>query len=494
MFHPSGAADQSSRGSFGVPLGTRLLTPWTIAALTLVLLIGALLRLAMVANAPAFVLVLDSAEFYTAGYRLLESGEFAPPLKRAPLYPFFLAGMTAVAGPDLETIALVQHLIGLGTVLLAYFLGALAFGRITGLLTALGVAVNGSLLLMEHTINAEALFTPLLLATLLLLFLALRSGRVWPFLLAGAVLGVGALSRPVAQALIPLMAGAVLVAPGVATAEGGWLSGRWRPRLVAMALFLVGFLLAVGPWIVRNYAVHGIVGISGGSGHSLVARVRRHDTGFEFRSQSETARDEAEQIRARIYELAETYPGVLRLRTAVQQEFQWTEVQTDAALRAAAMHVIRQQSGYYLQSTAAMFFKILLGVERPMEEIWVRRGNRLYVADQAAVEALTSIYQDSRLNGVVALLFTLGTVRCLASRRAWLGLLPAIVLTQLLLYVALDGPLPRYRHPMQPLITMIACGGLTLALGWLGHHSAQALRDRLPRWPNPASVKGRCRS
>jgi hypothetical protein len=41
------------------------------------------------------------------------------------------------------------------------------------------------------------------------------------------------------------------------------------------------------------------------------------------------------------------------------------------------------------------------------------------------------------------------------------------VASQLLIYVALDGLTPRYRYPMQPLITLVACGGLTFLLGTL---------------------------
>lgn len=457
---------------YPTPTSDGLLTPWTTIALALILLVGAVMRLALVANAPAFILFGDSEDFYLAGYRLLQSGELDLPFKRAPLYPLFLAGMTALAGPYLEAAALVQHLLGLGTVALTYFLGALAFGRATGLLAALGVAINGSLLLMEHSINAEAVFTPLLLAALLLSFLALRSGRMWLYLLTGLALGFGALSRPAAQMVLPLIAVAAL--PQQAPhSPSDWLEGRWRPRLAAVSLLVFSFLLVVAPWVVRNHAVHGIVGISGGLGDSLVERVRRHDTGFDFHSHQAPADGQgSDQVRNRVYELAETHRGLSRLRSAVQAEFQLTEAQVDAALRAAALQVMRQQPDYYLRGTLEMFFRLLLGVDRPLEEFWVRRGDRFYVADQAIVQALTSMYQDSRTNGVVAALFALGTLRCLARRQPQLALLPAVVITQLLLYVALDGPLARYRYPMQPLITLIACGGLAYAFAWLARSAA----------------------
>jgi hypothetical protein len=292
-------------------------------------------------------------------------------------------------------------------------------------------------------------------------------------LLVGLLLGLGALARPASQAILPLVAGTALIRPGA-----------WRPRLAAVGLVCLGFGLIVGPWMLRNRAVYGVLAISGGTGDSLVERVRRHDSGFDFHERTETGRDTREaQIRARIYELGETGWGVARIRQAVQAEFQLTDVQADAAMRDAALHVIRQQPGYYVQSTLAMFVRVVLGVERSLDEFWVRRANQEYAADPEAVAALTSVYHDRRLSIPVAIVFLVGTVRCLAGWRRGLALLPLIVLTQLLLYVALDGPVARYRYPMQPLITLVACSGLTWLLGtvasraagrWLGQRHAAA--------------------
>ena len=45
----------------------------------------------------------DSADYFTAGYELAHSGDFPLPLKRAPLYPVFLAGVIATAGRRPQT-------------------------------------------------------------------------------------------------------------------------------------------------------------------------------------------------------------------------------------------------------------------------------------------------------------------------------------------------------------------------------------------------------
>ena len=155
-----------------------LFTSRTALALGVILLLAATVRLVFSARAPAFVLFSDSADFFQAAYSLSQIVEFPLPLKRAPLYPIFLALPIRAIGPSTEVTVLVQHLLGLGSVVLVYLLGTIAFNRPTGLLAALGAALNGSLLMMEHSLNAEALFTPLLLSALLLFLLAIRSGRL----------------------------------------------------------------------------------------------------------------------------------------------------------------------------------------------------------------------------------------------------------------------------------------------------------------------------
>jgi 4-amino-4-deoxy-L-arabinose transferase-like glycosyltransferase len=454
----------------------RLLTGRAATLLCLILLVAATFRLALVASAPAFLLFPDSADFLSAGLQLAEGDAFGLPLKRAPLYPVFIGGVVLIrGGADLEMIALVQHLLGLGTVVLVYFLGAVTFGRGVGLLAALGIAVNGSLLLMEHTINAEAVFTPLLLLGLVLTLLVLRAGAngrpLSLSLAAGLSFGLAALARPVTQALLPLVLGALA------------FQGRPdRRRLAAVGLVCAGFLLAVGPGLVRNRIVHDATAISGGLGDSLMERVRRHDTGFELRDRSEAPADlPPARIRHRIYELARLDEGVGGIRRTVQAEFRLSDVEADAALREAAVHLIRQQPRYYLEGTAVMFVRVLLGVERPLDEYWRRRGNPYYAADRATVERVVGLYQDQQLGGLVGVLLLLGAVRTLAAWRTGSWLLPLVVVSHLLLYVALDGPQARYRHPMQPLITLLACGGLALLLGWIaGGPVRRWLSDRLP--------------
>jgi hypothetical protein len=444
-------------------------------ALGLILLVAAALRLLMIVHAPAFILNRDSGEFFLAGYNLAQGEGFELALKRAPLYGLFLGGIIATLGPDLETITTVQHLLGLLTVLLSYGLGALAFGRPTGLLAALVTAVNGSLLLMEHNVAAEALLAPLLLAGLLLLLGALRSGRLPLFLLAGLALGLGTLVRPVLQATIPLLLAATLLQPRPG-----------RDRLAACGLLGLGLLLSSGPWILRNQVTHGVTSVSGGVGDALFARVTRHDPSFDLPDPDDWPTGaELSPLQRRVFELAETHPFEADLRPILEREFELTPAQGDAALRDAALLIIRRDPSHYLSTTLEMLVDLGQGRQQTADFRWDSRFERRYRetwpaplrfvlepaegwtrADRAIVNATLDLYQDYRLGPLLGLLFVVGALRCLAAGwRAALGLLPLLVVVQLLLYVALNGPLARHRFTLQPLITVVAAGGFSLLIG-----------------------------
>jgi 4-amino-4-deoxy-L-arabinose transferase-like glycosyltransferase len=458
-------------------LGTRLGVRPTLVDLAAVLVLAIAVRLVLLGSAPTFVISHDSPEYFDAGYRLAQGGEFSLPLKRPPLYPVFLAAAAALVGPSLQSIALLQHALGLVAVVLVYWLGRLAFGRGTGLLAAGLTALNGAMLLMEHTLISEVLFAPLLLGFLLALVLGLRGRGRWHFLLAGLLLGLAALTRPATQAVVPLVIVAVVLAP---------LS--WRPRLLAVGLILAGFAATILPWMLRQQATYGTFAITSGAGDALYTRIRKYDEGFVFRDLSPRDRnDRAAQVRRRTLQLARVEESGREVRGALRAEYGLTEAQSDAALRDAVTQVIRQQPAHYLVGTSRMFLRLFLAYDDMFDALWHSRWRVTYErewpeaartqllsrdvpagSDRQLTEMLLGLYQDRNLSLPVLALFLIGGGRCLSGReRRWLLLVPAIVVSQLLLYVALDGPLPRYRFPFQPMITLLAAAGLTFLLGWL---------------------------
>src|SRR3712207_2189092 len=142
------------------------------------------MRLAFLYRAPV-LLTGDSQSHFLPGFDLARGLDFDPELRRPPGYAAFVAGVVTVLGEDLRALAFAQHVLGVGTALLTYWLGRLTLGRAAGLAAGLMVALNGSLILSGQSVMTETLFTALLLGTLVLLLIAGRTDRLAWCLAAG---------------------------------------------------------------------------------------------------------------------------------------------------------------------------------------------------------------------------------------------------------------------------------------------------------------------
>ena len=447
----------------------------TVLPLLLALVVGAMLRIELTLTAPPFLVANDSAEYFSAGYNLLTSGDLQLSVKRTPLYAIFLAGLTGAVGPSLDRLVLVQHALGLLTIVLAYLLGRLAFGPLAASVAALGVAVNGALLMMEHLIISEALFTPLLLASLVAVLAAHQRRHMALWLLAGLLLGLDAVCRPLGIAVLGVVLGMLPAA------------GLPRPALLrAAGPLLLGAAICVVPWIVRQTMVHERAVVNGGLGDALYSRVRRYDSTFTLQDGGSSGPAIAWANRARIVEMAPLYEYPREVRAALRAEFGVDDSEADRQLQAVALSTIAHDPTRYLLGTLGMSSRLARGyvpslidlwqsVQRdrvlqgwPPDLLWALTTDRLTddPAPFTRVQAILAFSRDDLPSGSAPLaLAPLGAAWALmARRRAGAGVIPLVILTQILLYVALDGPLYRYRLSLQPLITLLGAAGLALVL------------------------------
>ncbi|MBS0263270.1 MAG: glycosyltransferase family 39 protein [Planctomycetes bacterium] len=190
------------------------------------------------------------AEQLVAGGGYSDPDSSQPTAYRPPLYPCLLAGILA-AGGTFSTIGIVQAGLGLLTVGLTIDVGRrLGLGK-ARLAAGLFAAVDPILLHQTAQVMTETLATSL--ATLWLWLLLGPDSKRWR-LLSGIVFGLACLCRPtfwVAGALCGL---AALVRrrpdskPSTATTMN-----QLAPALAS----LLGVVLAVTPWVVRNTFVMG---------------------------------------------------------------------------------------------------------------------------------------------------------------------------------------------------------------------------------------------
>ena len=199
---------------------------------------------------------------------------------RPPLYPALIAPFVALsAHVGMETaqmaLRLVQAVVSSLSVALVYYIAWSIFGRgvalVAGLLTTVSVVQVAA---VSHLLT-ETVFVMMLLLALALLTWAERDGEPsgekrrsrLGYLGAGLVLGAAALLRGVLLPFPFVVAGFLVVLGALADEEKPRLRGGGRAVLI-----LVGFVVAVGPWTMRNYGVHGsFVPVSTQGGATLYA-------------------------------------------------------------------------------------------------------------------------------------------------------------------------------------------------------------------------------
>ena len=186
---------------------------------------------------------------------------------RPPLYPAFVAAGYALSGGAVQGVRFLQATLDVGTVALTYLIGRWLFGRGPGLLAALLISVNFGTGAATGRLLSETLFTFLLMATVAVTvrwLWAMREGRVQGIVAlgigTGLLLGAGTLTRG-----IFLLYTVPLIVMAIWTQRVGKPASDWVPSAPALrkatwgAVLVVPltFVLVLTPWTLRNYRVHG---------------------------------------------------------------------------------------------------------------------------------------------------------------------------------------------------------------------------------------------
>lgn len=221
----------------------------------------------------------DSHAYYALAKAIYTEGSFGEPTFHqssdwSPGAPWLYAGLFVVTGGPREgSIRILEALMGVGTILLVFFIGWRLGGRWPALLGAFGVAIYPPFI---HSVGEVMSEPPAMLSlpAAILAFLwawdrtAARRGQgstwsaAWPWLLPGFLFGVTAMFRPE----YTLVAGAFVV---FAAVRWAW-ERQWALGATAVALMLVALLLPIVPWTIRNLVVlERLVPISTGGGKAL---------------------------------------------------------------------------------------------------------------------------------------------------------------------------------------------------------------------------------
>jgi len=193
--------------------------------------------------------VLDGMFHHQWAQAIVRGGWLAEmPFFRAPLYPYFLAGIYRVFGAGLLAPRLVQAVLGSLSCGVAFLLGRRLFGNRVGLAAGTATAVYPMLVYFDGELLMPSLLVFLVLSGMVLLYRSRDSDRWW--FLPGLAWGLAAITRPNVLVFVVLLA--------------AWFAlefrrGMWRRYL----LFLAGVVVVILPVTIRNYVVsHEVIPIA----------------------------------------------------------------------------------------------------------------------------------------------------------------------------------------------------------------------------------------
>ncbi len=242
----------------------RWLCSWDVKTfLKLALLVGFVLRAVTVLLMP-FNQTYDYLEYDELGWEWASKGGYYRgehlTAFRPPGYPFLLSRIYLLFGHVPQMGAVANIILGLSIPLLTYFIVRRIWSDALARWTMVIVTVFPSQVLFTHLLASELLFTPLFLASVLL-FLSFDSrfaGRWYKILSGGVLLGLATLTRTVSGLFLAIVIPFWFV-------ETRDFKRTVRYGLVA----LVGFLLAVTPWLIRNHYAVGTARLNTNTGINL---------------------------------------------------------------------------------------------------------------------------------------------------------------------------------------------------------------------------------
>jgi 4-amino-4-deoxy-L-arabinose transferase-like glycosyltransferase len=195
----------------------------------------------------------DEAIYVDAARRLSSGGGFGLKYRQAPAYPVFLLLLSVGFPAGVMFLRVTQAAVAAFGSLLVFWLGDRMFGRGVAITAGLVYALDPLLVISSGLLYPEAVAALLVPAVVFAAIEAAKRDALGHSALAGALLGILALLRPVALILPPVMAGwTILMVPA-----------RLARRLAHVGALGLAVLLVLTPWTVRNIQVNrGVVPVA----------------------------------------------------------------------------------------------------------------------------------------------------------------------------------------------------------------------------------------
>jgi len=215
-----------------------------------ILIAAFLLRVIRLSEPPGGFLVFNEIFYIDAAVRQASAGPFSwyihpVNLDKPPLYTGVVAMLYALDLPHLAAARLVSVLSGTVTVFATFMLGRLLYDLRTALVAAAALAFMPGVVLIDHNIQVDSLFVALLLASVCLYVVAVKSNQLLAAYSAGGLLGLSILTKQPA----------ILALPAIAAWEM-WSEKSIRPLHSKRYLTFAGTALTLGlSWYLLQFLI-----------------------------------------------------------------------------------------------------------------------------------------------------------------------------------------------------------------------------------------------
>jgi 4-amino-4-deoxy-L-arabinose transferase-like glycosyltransferase len=416
------------------------LTAKLCAPLVIILVLGALVRLALLAwFADVPLSIWDERDYNAIAVNLVEHGEFAfdsgsPTSLRPPLYPAMVAGVYWLFGlENYQAVRLLQVGLSLLNVLLLYRLGAAISSRRVGSWLAGMFCFYPSLLVFDNLLLTETLFTLLLSAACYGLVLFYQREHFAYLLATGVLLGLAALTRSVVWMSFPFLSLYLLLT---------W-KAPWRRRLLAPVAVCVAFAATLAPWSIRNSRLEGtFVAVDTMGGRNFMMGNYRHTPLYRSWDAIAITGDQAWH-----HEVHAAYPA----------EARDTQGKVDKLALRQGLKFVRENPWLTLERDVIKFFDFW-GLER---ELVSGAGNGFFGPVPQPVVLLLALVIFGSFAGVMVLgIFGALTVPVSDRRIHWLLLLVIAYICGM--HTLVFGH-SRYHLPIMPLVLLFTASAVVNA-------------------------------
>jgi len=390
------------------------------------------------------VVVSDARGYHDLALKLLHTRSFDDfGAFRTPAYPLFVAAIYAVVGAKPWVVLLVQIFISVGTGILVSAIAHRVTGSLqSAFITLVLAALNPLFPVMALQLMSETLFTFILAAALLVCIMAFEMRQSRRFAIAGVLLGLTALVRPVSWYLPWVVAPFILLQPKNARTN----------NVKHTFIFLGVFFLTLFPWQVRNYRTYRAYALATVADYNLLEYNAARVKSIIEEVSLDQAREELNQSVA----------------STEHNPFARARAQKRAALSYIAQHPVTY-AWYHIKGGVNMF-------------VGTVKGELLIMAGRAPAHSASSVTAERLSERVARVVFNLkhefyltplllfqllieytgfvvGAIALFVKKKGWLAAFFLSIVLYFFLTVGLVGS-SRFRHPVMTAYFPVSAYGL----------------------------------